>query len=535
MRSKALLLLAVAGAAVASPTFAQETAATSRIVAVDLFKNGLCVVKREATLGRAGTYVLDDVPQPVHGTYWVESPVPVETTVRLRDVTVPTTDTLPGNLQEDLAGKNVTIHLKGDKVPPVICTVLALKPVKEEDRPREAVRFLVVKTAKGRAMVDTGEIATVEIEGPDTVTRKQPRLVLKVAANDNAETKVTIRYLARGLAWAPSYKIDITDPKTLTLEQHAVVKNELAKLDEADVHLISGFPSVQFGHVTSPLAARTTLGSFFRELESSSPRYAASAMNLSNTISQQAIAFNASAAIGPELGAVPTGEGVDLHYQPLGKRTLAEGESLALKVAGGKAEYQRIVEWLVQDTRDEYGHAGRRGGRGEEPTGDDDVAWDALKFKNPLSFPMTTGPAMVVSGGRFNGQRTSYWTNAGEETVLRVEKALSVRTRAVESEEAKKADGSGGRDVVYIGRRQYRSTNVDGELTANNHRKEEVTLVVRRRFSGELIAADGDPKKGLREEGVYSVNKRNELVWTLTLKPGEEKKLKYKYSVLVGD
>ena len=54
-----------------------------------------------------------------------------------------------------------------------------------------------------------------------------------------------------------------------------------------------------------------------------------------------------------------------------------------------------------------------------------------------------------------------------------------------------------------------------------------------RRFSGELVSAEGEPKSALREEGVYSVNKRNELFWNLTLKPGEERKLKYRSSVLV--
>ena len=54
----------------------------------------------------------------------------------------------------------------------------------------------------------------------------------------------------------------------------------------------------------------------------------------------------------------------------------------------------------------------------------------------------------------------------------------------------------------------------------NNHRQEAVTLVIRRRFSGDLLAADGDPTCQLRVEGVYSVNKRNELVWELTLQPG---------------
>ena len=67
----------------------------------------------------------------------------------------------------------------------------------------------------------------------------------------------------------------------------------------------------------------------------------------------------------------------------------------------------------------------------------------------------------------------------------------------------------------------------------SNHRKETIPLVIRRRFSGELVSADADPKRQLREEGVYSVNKRQELVWNFALKGGEEKKLKYTYTVLV--
>jgi hypothetical protein len=145
---------------------------------------------------------------------------------------------------------------------------------------------------------------------------------------------------------------------------------------------------------------------------------------------------------------------------------------------------------------------------------------------------MTTGPATVTAAGRFNGQRTSFWVNAGEETVLHVNKALSVRTRAIEHEE-QKIDGGDNRDFIWIGGRQFRRSTVEGELTVGNHRNEAINLVIRRRYSGELLRADGEPKSTLREEGVYSVNKRNELLWTLPLKPGEERKLTYRYTVLV--
>ncbi len=228
--------------------------------------------------------------------------------------------------------------------------------------------------------------------------------------------------------------------------------------------------------------------------------------------------------------ATPTGEGVDLHYQSIGKRTLAEGDALSLRVARGESAYDRIVEWPIPDMRNEDGrYVGRSSGEDDEAP---DTAWDALKFKNPFKFPMTTGPATVTAAGRFNGQRTSFWVNAGEETVLHVNKALSVRTRAIEHEEQKK-DGGDSRDFIWIGGRQFRRSTVEGELSVGNHRNEAINLVIRRRFSGELLRADGEPKSTLREEGVYSVNKRNELLWTLPLKPGEERKLTYRYTVLV--
>jgi len=348
--------------------------------------------------------------------------------------------------------------------------------------------------------------------------------VLALAETDKAETKVTIRYIANGLSWAPSYRVDISDPKTLLLEQHAVIRNELTDLDGAEVRLISGYPSVQYAHVRSPLSPRTNFATYFAELAGGG-RYEADILS-NSIVSQQAVSFNTRAAHGLALGATPAGEGVDLHYQSIGKRTLADGDSLAVTVAKGKAEYERIVEWLVPDLRNAYGHIDARG----ETT--DDV-WDALRFKNPLAFPMTTGPATVTANGQFNGQRTSYWVNSGEETVLRVEKALSVRTRATENEQLAK-DGGNGRDFIYIGGRQYRRTTVEGELAVSNHRKETISLVIRRRFSGELVSADGDPKRQLREEGVYSVNKRQEMLWTLPLKGGEEKTLKYTYTVLVS-
>ena len=69
---------------------------------------------------------------------------------------------------------------------------------------------------------------------------------------------------------------------------------------------------------------------------------------MANAMAQQANGNNA-VGVGLDLSATPTGEGTDLHYESIGKRTLNEGDSLMLSVASGKTTYERVVEWTIPD------------------------------------------------------------------------------------------------------------------------------------------------------------------------------------------
>ncbi len=539
MKRLPVALLIAAMAAVAA---AEEKPLTSKITSVGLFKNGLAVVQRTATVPGSGTYRIEDVPNPVHGTFWIESDAKVATRLTRRVVEVPAAESAGSDFQEELAGKKVTVHFADGKTPPASGTVVALAPARGDaawsrnyqqprygydrwGRPQQPGRMLVLETDQGRCYVDSSRIAYLQATGAGkTVRKRMPVLLLAVEAVKEKPATISISYLAKGMAWAPSYRVDISDPNTLVLQQKAVVKNELDSIENARVRLISGFPSVQFANVTSPLSLETTWTQFFQQLnQRSSPSHAIA----SNMITQQ-VAFNNDApGSGIDLSAIPTGEGVDLHYQDIGRQTLDEGDSLALETASARADYERIVEWIVPDTRQANGRYIAEHQRNSDPDKYQDTAWDAVRFRNPLEFPMTTAPAMIVCGDRFNGQRLSYWVNPGEQTTMHVTKALSVRTRSVEQEV------KGEREILYVGGYEYRKTTVEGELRANNHRKEAVKLVIRRRFSGDLVSADQKPECTLLEEGVYSVNKRNQLAWSLDLEPGKEVKLVYRYTVLV--
>src|SRR5262249_58832595 len=98
----------LAALAVTPQTYAQEAIAKSKIVSVGLFKNGLAVVWREVQIPKEGTYRLDASPEPVHGSFWIESNGKVEAAVKIPDVDGPLHAEGGLKVQNDPAGKQST-------------------------------------------------------------------------------------------------------------------------------------------------------------------------------------------------------------------------------------------------------------------------------------------------------------------------------------------------------------------------------------------------------------------------------------------
>ena len=535
-----LLLSVLPGAAFAQSPADSELETESRITRLGLFKNGYAVVTREVAIPQSGSYLVLDVPAPVHGTLWLESEAVIEARVTQREVERMGRRRIGADLQESLSGREVTLTLHGD-VPALTGRVVKfLGDLPDRDaaaqhwqNPRQAPqpwappatdqRFLVLMTDTGHRFIDRGQIRMIEIdELEESSTEERPVLILQASEVPKGGATLRISYLTRGISWAPNYRFDLRSDGRMKLEQYATIRNELVDLIDVEIELISGFPSIEFARVLSPLSPHTDWASFFGQLHGGGQRNAA----IMSNVMSQSISYGA-AGPGGAATVVPDGEGVDTHYESVGKRSLALGDSVVLTVEQGEAPYERIVEWVVPDTRDVHGRrieANR--GWGAPPLASD-APWDAVRFDNPLSFPMTTGPAMVTSDGRFRGQQQSAWVNVGERTTLPVNRALSVRTLSTEVEKADE------RNHLRIGGHNYREVSVRGELLICNHRGEPVTMVVRRQFSGEKTAASDAPVERKREEGVYSVNPRNELEWTVILQPGEQKTLTYEYKVLV--
>src|SRR5262249_49654835 len=121
-----------------------------------------------------------------------------------------------------------------------------------------------------------------------------------------------------------------------------------------------------------------------------------------------------------------SGDNTDLQFTSIGKRSLKEGESLSLSVGRAKVTYERVVEWNVAS--DESGSISEE-------------TWDVLHFKNPFTFPMGAGPAMVIDKNQLKSQRTCSRAKVGEASSLRFVRSVDIRTRGQErEEEVKKPD-----------------------------------------------------------------------------------------------
>ncbi|MBG7608069.1 MAG: hypothetical protein IZT59_08600 [Verrucomicrobia bacterium] len=76
--------------------------------------------------------------------------------------------------------------------------------------------FLVVTEKNGtRNYINQSYITSLSVNGPfKPATRlvEKPVLIFEVGEVPETGGTVTITYLSKGLAWAPSYRIDLTDP-----------------------------------------------------------------------------------------------------------------------------------------------------------------------------------------------------------------------------------------------------------------------------------------------------------------------------------
>lgn len=500
--------LFVAGAALLPMLGAEPVQMKAARVA--LFKNGYACVEMQGSLrgGRQRQVVLG-MPQPVFGTFSWASPAGVaRVDSHQREVEVPSVVTGVAELLRINEGKSVTIELKGGRV---YQGVLALPQVGEapvgafadSEEAAPAPGYVLLHTFRGD-MVSVGahEIIGIDFavgEAPNLPSQKVSVTELEVDLAQEPEdgTPLTLSCLAHGLSWLPTYTLNMGEEDKGEISLKATVINDLVDLENVQLELVSGSPSLGTPLIESPLTQLLGIKDFLKILDSTKMQEEMASGSLGNYAPPQA----AETAARDHVNRVE-----ELFCYSIPAFSCPRGETLIRKLFSQPVSYRHVYTCTLPSQG-----VMKRFIRSGKPVAE---VWHCLRLTNEGTEPWSSGIITCYSGGRFVSRSVLPFTAPGQESLLRLNQTYECTVHC--SEQAAKPDKETPEKMLY-----------EGSITICNTSAKPIEL----ELSKEII---GTPQ-AIGEGGAcstlpgYGDNPIATCSWKLHLEPGEEKTCTYSY------
>ena len=533
-----------------------------KTVAVAAFKNGLAFVVRQGTVRlQSGTGRITPIPNASLGTLWL---APGESNTSLDEVVAyhynVATERNLASLAEVLqanVGKTVTVtysmNMKdytGNIVGIRESDSVAGKPepmVNPDGAPDAATlaatakpQFLLLRIDKKLIALPLGSIANAVLP-EDTIFHEkveQQRSALRFKVKGGSDkTDLTMGYLEHGLGWTPSYLISLNDDKTAQITMQAVVMDDAEDLKDTDVFFVVGVPNFVYANTPSPMSLQQNLLAFMQD---AGRRDADNFRRYTNSIAGQLVisdeernAFHGDeATFAQTVSELSGGPEEDLFLYTRSGVTLARGERATYNVFSTSVGYEHIYEWEVQDQPRVDGY-GRVIQPNTNPSTPDAAAlnsiWHSIRLKNASKFPWTSAPALVISGTKPVSQDTLPYTPKAASSNLRITIATDLRSSHEEREVARQ------QDIPRRHGNQYDLVTVEGNLKVKNYKSKEVRLSVGKTLRGAVESQSDEGKAVKLGEAIQTDNPISRLTWEVSLKPGEERVLTYRYKLWVRE
>ena len=529
--------------------FAAETAESPgplpKTIAVAAFKNGLAFVIRQGEVPLTGGIGrISPIPMATLGTLWLSTSTPES---RLDEVvayhySIAGERVIPsiGEILQANAGKTVTISYQAKEY---TGEVVGLRTSTESDPGASTVSapdanaearssYLLLRVNKSLLAFPLGGISLATLP-EDAVLREHldrpgQALRFKVKGGGTKE-KLTMGYLEHGVGWTPSYLISIADDTHAQITMQAVVTNDAEDIEDADLFFVVGVPNFAYANLPSPMSLQQSLVDFMRDAKDN---FAKKSFGLfSNALQGQALALDereaAPMSLTPSVDELSSAPEEDLFLYNRSGVTLAKGERASYNVFSGNIACEHIYNWEVEDPPrvDPYGNVINN------PNAPDanlaDSVWHAIRLKNSTRFPWTSAPALVLSGDKPVSQDTLSYTPKGASSSLNITVATDVRASHEEREVARQ------QDLTHRPNYNYELVTVEGKLTVKNYKTKEIRLSATKTLRG-IVESQSDEGKAVRlAEGIESDNPKSRLSWGITLKPGEERVVTYRYKIWI--
>ena len=534
------------------PVFAATDSSPSVIelnakpIHVSMFKNGIGMITAQVELPeQSGTIRVRPLPEARLGSLWLQWP----NHVTLSDIKATQTETqtlVPAQTIKEILEANigevldVQIRDQWHRV-----TILDI-PYRHEDpilqsrleesipppTPPERGEILILEDSLGKRALPVNWVH--EIRFPSQNVRcevkrstRENGIECKVTLPENSsklseKPVLTISYLAKGIAWSPSYIVDISKEEKAMMTAKTIVINDLLALHNTDAELITGYPHIAYADQTDAFSL-TPLDQILEQIRRGSMDR--SRRSERNVLSQQMILSNVAANFEMPMDETPIAGGSteDLYFYPVQDITLKKGERGYYPLFSAEIPYEHIYTWDIPD----YIDTGNR--YRSEQTEEPQIVWHSLKLTNSTSLPWTTSTAMTMKDGRILGQDTIKYTPPNTASELKITQALSIKAEQNEEEIDRK------RNAMNINNVLYDLVKIRGELVVSNFKDEPVNVKITKMISGEMMEADRNPQVIKTAIRIKMLNPQSQLIWNIPVEPGKEKKVKltYLYQVYV--
>lgn len=507
--------MAISALSLVGPTFAAPAAPNTALARmpvkeITVFKNGAAFLIREGVLptDSSGDVLMDDLPTPILGTFWVYSTDArakvVSVSARPRRVLVERTALSLWDLIQANPGAIARVDEVGDK-PAYEATLLGVPersseevertspPNTGEQLPRKA-DVALMKTDEGFrvAKMDRIESVTFRDDPKRTLVSEEFRNLLTVrldgpARRANATAPLGMMYVQRGVRWIPSYRVTLDGKGGATLELQATIVNEEADLDNVTMNLVVGVPSFAFSDTPDPISLQQTFAQVERALDRAS--------QLSNAVMTQVpnggfggtfapSAKEAAMPGGPEVAGAERAE--DLFVFTVKNVTIRKGERLVTPISRRSLKYKDVYTLTLP-----YGPPAdvARPGLDAQQT---EVArllaapkvQHKIRLQNDKDEPLTTAPALILRADKVLGQAMMTYTPVSGEVDIPITVAVDVTVARTERETGRVPSAR------RWGNENLSRVDIKGNIALRNHRDEAVALEVTRYVLGEMDTVD---------------------------------------------
>ncbi|MBM93117.1 MAG: hypothetical protein CMJ35_16135 [Phycisphaerae bacterium] len=542
------------------------------ITEITTFKDGHAMVVRSGTVGlnEHGDAVLSELPHPILGTFWAdelegEATLASVVSERIEELQTQPASTIPELLQANIGARIAFLDLRDELREGVLREIIRLNSA-------PGAAFNPASTwndfrGQSLAAVNTSSIALIETDSgvvtipiqqirdlrfldgsPKTsteITRQRERMTLDLewehAAPDEGD--VRLMYVQKGVRWIPSYRVTIIDDDRVRLELQATIVNELADLDDVTMNFAVGVPSFAFASSPDPMSlqgALANLGPHFHAASGTGAMLSNALMSQTSMMRQSADVSGATTPVpaSPELTGSERAE--DLFVYSVDHITLRRGARMVVPLVSYEVGYESLYRLdiparppyeVVRSIPAQRKTAIERALSRPVPT-------QILRIinDNDGGYPITTAPALILSGGSTLAQGMLTFTAPGGASDLEVGKGVEIAVDVREIEEERELKAVRWNNYDYARAR----IGFIGELT--NRKDKPVRMeIVKVAFGERPEAGQGaqiemlspyDPRLGSEDDWNWwhgyswpwwwsRFNGMARISWDITIEPGQ--------------